>query len=62
MYFIKEDMKTTKEIQDELKRHHDEVIKPLMDSELVGDANVIFGKAEAYGYSTALLWVLNIDK
>ena len=30
-------MKTTKEIQDELKRHHDEVIKPLMDSELVGE-------------------------
>jgi len=54
-------MKTTKEIQDELKRHHEEVIKPLMDSELVGDANVIFGKAEAYGYSTALLWVLNMD-
>ena len=54
-------MKTTKEVQDELKRHHDEVILPLMESKLEGDATVIFSKAEAYGYSTALLWFLDVD-
>ena len=52
-------MKTHKEVQDELNRYDEEVIKPLMGKPSTGDLEVILKKAEAIGYSNAMMWVLN---